>query len=119
GAYYTFAPHERTLFEPRFWFQFMGPQHIFDNCGLVNGACTTAVPSKQTMPSYETANLSINVPLNRHISFDVNMLNLTNRQYNVYQYISSGGYYGTSTGGYTFAYPGAPFTVFGSVHFAF
>ncbi|HUX10142.1 MAG TPA: TonB-dependent receptor [Terriglobia bacterium] len=119
GAYYTFAPHERTLFEPRFWFQFMGPQHIFDNCGLVNGACTTAVPSKQTMPSYETANLSINVPLNRHISFDVNMLNLTNRQYNVYQYISSGGYYGTQTGGYTFAYPGAPFTVFGSVHFAF
>ncbi len=32
---------------------------------------------------------------------------------------SVGGYFGTSTGGYTFAYPGAPFTVYGSVRFMF
>ena len=119
GAYYVVAPHERTLVEPRFWFQFVGPQHIFDNCGLVDGACTTAVPSKQTMPSYETANLSINIPLKKHLRLNVDMLNLFNQQYNIYQYISSGGYYGTSTGGYTFAYPGQPFTVYGSVRFSF
>ena len=47
------------------------------------------------------------------------MLNLFDKQYNIYQYISSGGYYGTSTGGYMFAYPGAPFTVYGSVRFIF
>ncbi len=119
GAYYTVAPHERTLIEPRFWFQFTGPQHIFDNCGLVNGACTTAVPSKQNMPSYETANLSFDIPVVKHISLNLNMLNLLNQHYNIYEYISSGGYYGTSTAGYTFAYPGEPFTVFGSVRFAF
>jgi len=119
GAYYVVAPHERTLFEPRFWFQFVGPQHYFDNCGLVNGACTTAVPSNQNMPSYETANLSFNVPLNKHLALNLNMLNLFNQKYNAYEYISSGGYYGTSTGGYTFAYPGQPFTVYGSVRFSF
>jgi iron complex outermembrane recepter protein len=118
GAYYTVAPHEHTLIEPRFWCQFIGPQHFFDNCGLVNGACTTSQPSQQTMPSYETVNLSVTVPY-KFLSFEVNMLNLLNRQYDIYQYISAGGYYGTPTAGYTFAYPGAPFTVYGSVHFAF
>ena len=97
----------------------VGPQHIFDNCGLVNGACTTAVSSKLNMPSYETANLSFNVPLVKHVALDLNMLNLFNKKYNTYEYISSGGYYGTSTGGYTFAYPGQPFTVYGSVRFSF
>ena len=119
GAYYVVAPHERTLVEPRFWFQFIGPQHIFDNCGLVNGSCTTAVPSKLNMPSYETANLSFNVPLVKHVALDLNMLNLFNKKYDTYEYISSGGYYGTSTGGYTFAYPGQPFTVYGSIRFSF
>jgi iron complex outermembrane recepter protein len=47
------------------------------------------------------------------------MLNLFNKQYNSYQYVSAGGYYRTSTAGYVFGYPGVPFTVYGSVHFAF
>ena len=119
GAYYTFERHDQAFIEPRFWFQMTGSQHIFDNCGLVEGACTTAVPSQQTMPTYETANLSINIPVKKHFSFDVNMLNLFNKQYNIYQYVSAGGYYGTPTAGYTFGYPGAPFTVYGSVRFMF
>jgi iron complex outermembrane recepter protein len=45
GAYYTFEYHDKPLIEPRFWWQFVGRQHIFDNCDLVNGACTTAIPS--------------------------------------------------------------------------
>lgn len=118
GAYYTFTLHESVGIEPRVWFQFVGSQHIFDNCGLVKGACTTALPSKQTMPSYETINLSFRVPY-RRLSFNLDMLNLLGNQYNVFEYVSSGGYYGTSTGGYTFAYPGAPFTIYGSIKFRF
>jgi iron complex outermembrane recepter protein len=118
GGYYDFQRDERTIVEPKLWFNFVGSQHIFDNCGLVHGACTTAVPSNQTMPSYETVNLSVTVPY-KFLSFEVNMLNLLDKQYNMYEYVSSGGYYGTSTGGYTFAYPGAPFTVYGSVRFMF
>lgn len=118
GGYYDFQRGDRTIVEPKLWFQFLGSQHIFDNCGLVNGACTTSQPSNQTMPSYETVNLSVTVPY-KFLSFEVNMLNLLNKQYNIYQYVSAGGYYGTSTAGYIFGYPGAPFTVYGSVHFAF
>jgi iron complex outermembrane receptor protein len=111
GAYYVVAPHERTLVEPRFWFQFVGPQHYFDNLA--------AVPSNQSMPSYETANLSFNIPVVKHISLNLNMLNLFNKHYNMYEYISSGGYYGPGTEGAVFSYPGQPFTVYGSVRFAF
>jgi iron complex outermembrane recepter protein len=118
GGFYDFQRGDRTIVEPKLWFQFLGTQHIFDNCGLVNGACTTSQPSQQTMPSYETVNLSVTFPY-KFLRFEVNMLNLLNKQYNIYQYISAGGYYGTSTAGYVFGYPGAPFTVYGSVHFAF
>jgi iron complex outermembrane receptor protein len=118
GADYSVTRNDHTIFTPQLFFQFVGPQHIFDNCGLVNGACTTAAPSRQTMPAYETANLSFTVPF-KFLNFQVDMQNLLNRRYDIYQYISSGGYYGTSTGGYTFAYPGAPFTVYGSVNFHF
>lgn len=118
GAYYDIGYHDRPLVEPRLWYQFTGSQHIFDNCGLVNGACTTAQPSQQTMPSYSTVNLSVTVPF-KFLNFEVNMLNLLDRQYNIYEYISSGGYFGTSTGGYTFAYPAAPFTVYASIGFHF
>jgi iron complex outermembrane receptor protein len=118
GGYYDFQRGDRTLVEPKVWFQYVGSQHIFDNCVLVNGACTNAGPSQQNMPSYETVNLSLTVPY-KFLSFDVNMLNLFDKKYNIYEYISSGGYFGTSTGGYTFAYPGAPFTVYASLGFHF
>jgi iron complex outermembrane receptor protein len=118
GAYYAFEFHDNTVFEPRFWYQFIGPQHIFDNCGLMNGVCTAAAPSHLSMPSYESANLSLVVPF-KFLEFSANMLNLFDQRYNLYEYISAGGYYGTSTAGYTFAYPGAPFTIFGAVRFHF
>lgn len=118
GAYYTVQRHDKTIIEPQFWYQFVGSQHIFDNCGLVNGACTTARPSNQTMPSYESANLSLTVPF-KFLDFSVNMLNLFAQRYNIYEYISAGGYYGTSTAGYTFAYPAAPFTAYATIGFHF
>ncbi len=118
GVYYTIQRHDKTLLEPRFWFQFTGAQHIFDNCGLQNGACTTAQPSSLTMPTFETANFSISMPV-RFMSFELDMENLFNQRYNAYEYVSSGGYYGTSTAGYTFAYPGAPFSLYGTIGFHF
>jgi iron complex outermembrane recepter protein len=66
------------------------------------------------MPSYETASLAIKVPY-KFLNFSVNMLNLFGKRYNIYEYVSAGGYYGTPTAGYTFAYPGAPFTVYASL----
>ncbi|HEV2176976.1 MAG TPA: TonB-dependent receptor [Terriglobia bacterium] len=118
GAYYSIQRNDKTIVEPRFWFQYVGSQHIFDNCGLVNGACTTAKPSTLSEPSYQTTNLSVSVPF-KFLNFSVNMLNLFDQRYNIYQYISAGGYYGTSTAGYTFAYPGAPFTVYANIGFHF
>lgn len=118
GANYNVMHKDHAIFTPQIWFQFVGSQHIFDNCGLVNGACTTAIPSRQTMPGYETANLSLSVPI-KFLTLQVNMQNLLDRRYNIYEYISAGGYYGTSTAGYTFAYPGAPFVVYGSIRFHF
>ncbi|SIR42425.1 MULTISPECIES: TonB-dependent receptor [Acidiphilium] len=114
GAYYDYLYHN-TLLEPRAWVQFTGTQNLFNN---VNGA-----PSHQTMPSYGTFNLSFKVsaPIilpyagKKSIDFKLTALNVTNNRYNEYEYISSGGYFGTSNGGYLLAYPGAPFTIYGSV----
>lgn len=118
GAYFSFARNERTYVEPRVWFQFIGPQHLFDNCGLQNGACTTAAPSNRTEPSYSTVNLSLRVPY-KFLSFDLDALNVLDRKYNEFEYVSAGGYYGTSTAGYTFAYPAPPFTLYASIGFHF
>jgi iron complex outermembrane receptor protein len=45
----------------------------------------------------------------------VTALNVLNRRYNAYEYVSSGGYFGTAQRGYMLAYPGAPITVYGGV----
>jgi iron complex outermembrane recepter protein len=46
-------------------------------------------------------------------------MNLFNSQYNEWEYISSGGYFGTATNGYINAYPGAPRTVYGTITYQF
>ncbi len=91
-------------------FQFVGRQNIFDN--------TVGAPSNVTMPSYGTLNLGLTAPF-KHVDFLLNALNVLNRQYNEYLYISSGGYFSTPSGGYELGYPAAPFTVYGSVRFHF
>jgi iron complex outermembrane recepter protein len=110
GGYYEIRHSDRVLVEPRLWYQFVGTQHIFDN--------QLGAPSNQTMPSYGTLNLAFNIPF-KFLSLKVNMLNLLNKQYNEYEYISSGGYFGTPDGGYTLAYPASPFTVYSTVDFHF
>ena len=83
---------------------------IFDN--------SLGAPSDQTMPSYGTVNLGVTAPF-KHFDLLLNGLNILNRKYNEYLYISSGGYFGTATNGYELAYPAAPFTVYGGVRFHF
>ncbi|HUN42916.1 MAG TPA: TonB-dependent receptor [Acetobacteraceae bacterium] len=108
------------VFEPRAWYQFVGAQNLFNN--------EIGAPSGQTMPSYGTLNLALKtvVPLHlggrwgtRYMDVSLTALNVLNKQYNEYEYISSGAYFGTPTGGYVLAYPGAPFSIYGTVGFHF
>jgi iron complex outermembrane receptor protein len=114
GAYYDYFTHG-VLIEPRIWFQYTGSQHVFDN--------TIGAPSNQSMPSFGTLNLAVKstVPLHlgnfgtRYIDLKLTALNVLNTRYNSFEFITSGGYFGTSYGGYRLAYPGAPFSVYGTV----
>lgn len=110
GAYYTLPVSEKVVVQPRVWYQFTGQQTVFDN--------SIGAPSTQTMPTFGTMNLGVNIPIS-WFNVRVTALNVLNKQYNQFAYISSGGYFGTPNGGYTLAYPGAPFTAFAtvSVHF--
>jgi iron complex outermembrane receptor protein len=110
GVYYGIERNDHTLIEPRFWINYTGSQHIFNN--------NTGAPDTATMPSYTTANASLTVPF-KQFNFKVNMLNLFNSKQNTYEYISSGGYFGTATSGYINAYPGAPFTAYGTISYQF
>ncbi|HEV7967572.1 MAG TPA: TonB-dependent receptor [Candidatus Acidoferrales bacterium] len=110
GFYYGIERKERVLVEPRFWIQHIGSQYLWSN---LSGA-----PTNQTMPSYTTANLAFTVPV-KWFNLSVNVMNLFNSEYNEWEYISSGGYFGTATNGYVNAYPGAPRTVYGTITYQF
>ena len=110
GFYYGIERKDRVLVEPRFWVEHIGSQHLFSNL--------TGAPSTQTMPSYTTVNLAFTVPV-KWFNLSVNVMNLFNSEYNEWEYISSGGYFGTTTNGYINAYPGAPRTVYGTITYQF
>jgi len=117
GAYYKFRPGDRVDVQPVASFQFVGTQALFDN--------SIGAPSSQTMPSYGKLNLGVTVPL-RHFDVVFNALNVLNKQYNEYEYISVGSYFGTGgnvppefASGYKLAYPAAPFTAYGGVDIHF
>lgn len=110
GSYYTIPLSENVAVQPRIWYQYTGQQTIFDN--------TVGAPSTRTMPTFGTVNLGVNVPLN-HFNVRLTALNLFNKQYNQFVYISSGGYFGTTDNGYLLAYPGAPFSMYATVSFRF
>ena len=105
GAYYRFTVFKAQV-QPMFAVQYTGRQAIFDN--------SVGRPSSQTMPAFTTANAGVKVPV-RHVDIGVNAINLFKNRYNEYEYVSSGGYFGTPTGGYILAYPGAPVSVYGTV----
>ena len=109
GAYYTIPVSENVVVQPRIWYQYTGSQTVFDN--------SVGAPSATTMPTFGTLNLGANLPIS-WFNVRVTALNVTNKQYNQYLWLSSGGpgsYLGGGTPGYQLAYPGAPFTAFATI----
>lgn len=102
-----------VLYVPRAWYQYIGQQNMFNN--------NLGIPSQQKIPSYGTMNLGLDVKVARPIqelhdvkvSFDV--LNAFNKQYNPFEYITSGGFLGAASQGQVLAVPGAPRTYYASV----
>ena len=102
-------------------FQYIGSQYIFNNNGVDSAGNQFPQPSNQKMPSYATVNLGVKVPY-RFLELNFNALNVANSRYLIYEYISSGGYFGTAGNGapgqgsgYILAYPGAPISVYGGL----
>ncbi len=110
GATYSFKVAHGVSIIPVGAFQFVGTQTIFNN--------NTGAPSNLTMASYGTLNAGLTAPF-KHVDIIFNALNILNKKYNEYLYVSSGGYFGTPAGGYELAYPSAPFTCYGGVRFHF
>ncbi len=107
-----------TIITPSAWFQYVGSQHIFNNL--------TGLPDNTSMPSYNTLNASLEFEILptlklskqaklKDVKLTLTALNITNKKYNEFEYISSGGLYGTPNGGYILAYPGMPFTAYVSL----
>ncbi len=121
GIYYAIHHNHREILEPRFWLTSTGSQHLWSN--------NTGAPVNQTMPSYTTANLGFTAPFTFHkqsVNLQFDMMNVANVKYNEYEYISSGGYFAplfpnqnNVPSGYINAYPGAPFTAYGTISYQF
>lgn len=104
-----------VLLKPSASFQFNGAQHMYDN--------STNITSQQKIPAYGLINLGMDVriPMRRfdpdlhYVDLNAQIMNLFDRRYNGFEYVSAGGAYGS--GGYTnptsvgagsvLAYPGA------------
>lgn len=118
GVYYQYYNGGR-VYEPKLWDTFTGAQHIFNN--------DTGTPSSQNIPSYNLVNASLGVKLpigNAHdhrevVKVTFSVLNLFNKAFNEYEYVSSGGYLGGNSAGATLAYPGAPRTYYISADMKF
>jgi len=98
----------KGLFTPQVWWQYVGERFLFSNA--INA------PTRQTMPGYGLVNLTLSLSLNRlgglfgnvPLQASFGIYNLFNKQYDPTAYITSGGYFSTSFGGYTLVDPGAP-----------
>ena len=116
GAYYQLY-NSGILYEPRVWWQYTGVQNIYNN--------NTGAPTSQKLPSFGIFNASLRVKVSKRYLFagmhdasvNVTVLNLLNKQYNNYEYISGGGYYGVA--GQILGEPGMPRAVYLSVNASF
>ena len=102
------ANHKIDL-TPGLWWQYVAQRYLFTN--------VTNAPTLQTMPGYGVVNFNMDGSLNgllpewfanKPVKISFGVENLMNREYNPTAYITSGGYFGTSFGGYTLVDPGAP-----------
>jgi len=121
GAFYDYKLTDAVHLRPMASFQYTGSQYIFNNNGVDSAGNPFPQPSNQKMPSYGTVNLGVKVPY-KFIVASFNALNVANSRYSIYQFISSGSYFGTAgngtpaqSSGYILAYPGAPVSVYGSI----
>ena len=122
GAFYDFKVTEALHLHPMASFQYIGSQYIFNNNGVDSAGNPFPQPSNQKMAGYGTLNLAVKAPY-KFLEASLNVLNVLNSHYLIYNYISSGGYFGTAgqnaplsqQSGYNLAYPGAPITVYGSI----
>ena len=119
GASYRFRLRGARV-DATLWDQYIGARYLFNK--------STGLPSRLTNPAYNLVNFSITARTNwfsslipgvRRSNLSLQVLNLTNKEYNSTEYVSSGGYFQTPTGGYVIANPGAPRLIYASltVHF--
>ena len=117
-SYRFFLP--AASFKATLWDQYVGTRYLWDN--------NAGQPTSQTMPAYDLVNFSLTANtkwLSSHIdgvrgsSVSLQVLNLTNKEYNSTEYISSGGYFQTTNSGYIIANPGTPRAVYLSVSLKF
>ena len=125
GAFYDVKLTQDLKIDPMVSFQYLGSQYIFNNNGVDSAGNQFPQPSNQKMAAYGTMNVGVKAPY-KFLELDFNAQNLFNKKYDIYQYISSGGYFGTAGNGtatqgsgYILAYPGAPISVYGGVLFHF
>ncbi len=122
----TFAESNSKVFQvtPGLWWQYVGTRYLFSN--------VTTAPTTQSMPGYGVVNFNMDATLNglghvfhnvpsrmqaSPVQLSLGVENLLNREYNPTAYITSGGYFGTSFGGYTLVDPGAPREYIVSINF--
>ena len=112
GASYRLFSHEMS-YQPRIWYQYTGAQNIYNN--------NTGAPTRTKLPAYGILNLGMRISVAtpgvshlRTLTFNIDLLNVADTHYNMYEYVSSGGYYGVA--GQTLAEPGAPLTAYVSVN---
>ncbi len=103
------AVHHKVQVTPGLWWQYVGQRYLFSN--------VTSAPTQQTTPGYGVVNFNMDGSLNsllpewfakKPVKLSFGLENLLNKEYNPTAYITSGGYFGTSFGGYTLVDPGAP-----------
>jgi iron complex outermembrane receptor protein len=120
GAYYKIH-NNGLVYSPKIWDSYTGKQYMIND--------VTGAPSHQTMPSYNilNASFSVNVPFVRkfvgvvkNAKLTLSVLNLLNKQYNGYEYISAGTYFGTTNSiGQILAYPGMPISTYLTLNLKF
>ncbi|WP_297394550.1 TonB-dependent receptor [Acidiferrobacter sp.] len=118
GASYRYF-RDGMVYDPKLWTTFTGSQNIFNN--------DTGAPSSQTLPAYNiwNASLGLVVPVGDtdgradKMKVVFSILNLLNKRFNEYAYVTSGGYLGGNSAGATLGYPGAPRTYYVSADYSF
>ncbi len=105
---YSGGSHRFDL-TPGLWWQYVGTRYLFSN--------VDSAPTQQTTPGYGVVNFNTDGSINgllpgkladRPLQLSLGVENLFNRRYNPTAYLTSGGYFGTSFGGYELVDPGAP-----------